>query len=500
LKSQVVVPPNLIGSLLNVSLRVFNDIRMLIPFRLTITYAVLICTFLLFAETSRAQDEPDPAVESVALFNKGQDAHEKGDFATALKSYEKALAVMPQFPEAELQRGYALLALEQTAAAEASFRRAVSLRPDWSLAVASLGSLLVSSEKFAEAETVLTKAIELDSQNFPAIAAMADLRVRTRAKPEVIRPLLAHLRLLTAKAKTPASIWAAHSALESTFGDLAAAKTSAERAVALEPGNQLALNVLFDAAIAEQDVAAANELFSRLVRLKPNSRTLPLLRARILITQDKQSEALAVLNEVQNPDAAVSELRARIMASGDATAPELEKMLERDANDPHVLGRLCSALRVENPAKALEYCRRASEAEPDNISHAIGYGAALVQAKNYGAAVSLFRKILKITPDNYTVRANLATALFQLKDYAAAKPEYLWLTQKQPNTAAAYFFLALTHDHLGEYLDAMANYQQFLRLSNEKENGLEIEKVKLRLPPLEKQIKGTRRKKPDAHR
>ena len=112
-----------------------------------------------------------------------------------------------------------------------------------------------------------------------------------------------------------------------------------------------------------------------------------------------------------------------------------------------------------------------------------------MQAKQFDTAVIILRKLLEITPDNSTVHANLATALFQLKRYAEAKAEFLWLTNTQPKSAAAYFFLAIVHDHLSEYLDAMANYQQYLRLADPHSNKLDIDKVNLRLPSLQKLIK-----------
>jgi len=108
----------------------------------------------------------------------------------------------------------------------------------------------------------------------------------------------------------------------------------------------------------------------------------------------------------------------------------------------------------------------------------------------YDQAIGLFRKLIGIAPDNSTSHANLATALFQSRRYAEAKTEYQWLVAKQPDLAAAYYFLAITHDQLAEYLDAMANYQQFLRIADPVKSQLEIEKVKLRLPVLQKQIKG----------
>jgi tetratricopeptide (TPR) repeat protein len=94
-----------------------------------------------------------------------------------------------------------------------------------------------------------------------------------------------------------------------------------------------------------------------------------------------------------------------------------------------------------------------------------------------------------VAPNNSTIRANLATALFQSKRYAEAKPEYQWLAEKQPNLAVTFYFLGIVHDHLREYLDAAANYQQFMKVADPKINQLEIEKVNLRMPILLKQIK-----------
>ncbi|HLL99568.1 MAG TPA: tetratricopeptide repeat protein, partial [Pyrinomonadaceae bacterium] len=190
---------------------------------------------------------------------------------------------------------------------------------------------------------------------------------------------------------------------------------------------------------------------------------------------------------VANPE--VAALKESITAKGSTDVGGLEKQLEKDQKNAVILGRLCSLTRASNPAKSLEYCRRAAEAEPGNVNHAVGYGAALVQAKQFENAAVLLRRIVGIAPDNFTARANLATALFQLKRYNEAKYEYQWLAEKKPDLAIAYYFLAISHDSLGEYLDAMANYQQFLKLADAQANQIEIDKVNLRLPALQKQIK-----------
>jgi len=52
----------------------------------------------------------------------------------------------------------------------------------------------------------------------------------------------------------------------------------------------------------------------------------------------------------------------------------------------------------------------------------------------------------------------------------------------------AHYFIATAHDYLGEYPEALASYEKFLTVADAKTNQLEIDKVKLRLPMLRRQI------------
>ncbi|MGI8788407.1 MAG: tetratricopeptide repeat protein [Pyrinomonadaceae bacterium] len=450
---------------------------------------------LMFAVVGFSQDETNDAqAEAIALFNKGQDAHEKGDFQTAVKFYDEAIKLAPELPEVEFQRGSALLSLGKTVEAEKSLRRAIALRVDWTLPMTSLGALLVEKNDFAEAEKILTKAVELDSQNSLAYVALAELRLKTKAAPETLKELLTKLQTLTSKANPTASVWAARGAIESALDDKTAARKSLENALTIEPKNSFALTTRTEISLAESDFTRALVDAKSLVQDSPDSAAAKITLARVYAASGNQTEALKILDGLDASNANVAALKTSITANDSTSVADLEKLLETDAKNSAVLGRLCGLLRTENPTKALDYCRRAAEAEPTNINHAVGFGAALVQAKQYDAAATVFKRILQIAPDNYTAHANLATAFFQLKRFAEAKNEYLWLSEKQPNLAIAYYFLAIAHDSLGEYMDAMANYQQFLRLASPDENKLEIEKVNLRLPILQKQIKGKKGK------
>lgn len=461
-------------------------------------FSFFLCSLLAFgAFAIHAQEDADEddSGEAVALFNKGQDAHEKGDFETAIKFYDEALKLIPEFPEAEYQKATAFLSLKKTDEAEKSFRRAVELREDWTLPMAQLGSLLVGKNQFDEAEKLLTKATEADEQNFLAFSALTELRLKSNASTEVLQTLLTKLQSLTSKTSATASVWSARAALENKLGDKKAAKLSVTRALIIEPRNISALIEKVEIALSENDFKGALENAKNLVKMYPDSVSSKLILARAYLSNENLTDAMKILDSLDQNDPNVAEIKRKLSTNETESIADLEKLLTENPKDASVLAKLCNLTRVENPQKSLDYCRRAAEIEPNNINHAIGYGAALVQAKNFDQAVNLFRRVLQIAPDNYTAHTNLAAALFQLKRYNEAIIEYNWISEKQPDLAITYYFLGIAHDSSKKYIDAMANYQQFLKLAKPETNQLEIDKVNLRLPGLQKLIEQNKKSK-----
>lgn len=448
---------------------------------------LLILLFLFISSISFNQSvfSQDEEKDPVQLFNQGQDAHEKGDYTTALKLYEEALKIAPEFPEAEFQRGNALQSLGRENEAEKAFQKAIELRENWVLPMVSLGEILVHNKKYSEAETILNKVIELDAQNSLAYLALTEMRLKTKSASEVLKDLLQKLQHFP---NPDASIWTARGAIERSLGDISAAKTSFNRAFSLDKKNSFLLSEMIEISLAEKNFEDAVATAQTLVRFYPNSLSSKLLLTRVYAESGNTNEALKILETLDEKNSDVANLRSQILAAGTKDIGLLEKQLENDSKNPLILGRLCSLTRT-NPSKALVYCQRASEVEPNNIEHAVGYGAALVQAKQFESAVNLLKKLVPFEPENFAIHSNLATALFELKRFSEAKNEFKWLTEKKPDLAVAYYFLAITHDNLAEYNEALTNYQKFLQIADAKQNSFEIEKVNFRLPILQRQIK-----------
>src|SRR6185437_16339806 len=84
----------------------------------------------------------------------------------------------------------------------------------------------------------------------------------------------------------------------------------------------------------------------------------------------------------------------------------LEKLLEKNPRSAMLLGRLGASYRTDDPARSLEFYRRAAEIQPDAPEYALGFAAALVQARRFDQAAGILRRVVNAKPDNYVARAN----------------------------------------------------------------------------------------------
>lgn len=459
----------------------------------------LAVSFLLFSafcsfHVPAAGQNDEETQKAVTYFQQGQDAHEKGDLSKAIELYKKALEIIPEFPEAEFQLGNAYLSLNKTEEAEGAFRRAIELREDWTPPIAALGSLLVGKSQYDEARRLLSKALLDEPRNPVALAALTELFLKTNVDETTLRGLLDRLTQATTSVRPTAILLSAKASVQLRLDDPRGALQSAERALSIDPQLLSAALTAANASLAVNDPEKA-ENYLRAIRASGRSLLeSDLIAGKIAIAQGRKDAAIVILEKLADKLPEAAKLLNTIRIAGSDDLPAIEKTLESDPKNIEALGRLCEAYRTRDPSKALEYCRRANQENPREIRFAAGFAAALVQARRYEEAINLLRRLLAVDPENMTMRSNLATALFQANRLPEAKVEFNLLSERPNPAPAIYYFLAIIHDRLGEYLDAMANYQKFLAKADAKEFSLEIEKVQLRMPALEKAIKNTRRK------
>ncbi len=449
----------------------------------------------------------DGAADPVRLFERGQGAHARGDLVKALEFYEEAIKVRPEFPEAEFQKGNVLVALGRLSEGESGFRRAIELRKDWSLPYSALGALLVRLNRDADAEVPLRQAIKLDARNQVALRMLADVRLRAGDAKEATE--LA--RRATSDSEASASAWLLRAMAERASGDTAKALLSLDRVLELNSSSFPALLERAEIRIAGGDLERAIADLKAAELLvkddKPSSSRLAAAYQLAGSADDAHRIAVAAgLSPAAHSNGATGGLRVKgtpeeieAANSEDPTISRkaLETLLEKNSDNAMLLARLGAAYRTADPNRSLDYYKRAAAIEPANADYATGYSSALVQARRYGEAVAILRRVIAAAPNNYAAHANLATALYELKQFAQAVDEYNWLLSSKPDLAVAHYFIASSHDKLGEFEQALSSYESFLARANASTNQLEIEKVKLRLPSLRRQIQlgqGSKRK------
>ncbi len=477
--------------------------------RLATALFCLALSLISAATIARSQTEDlmgDNAADPVKLFERAQTAHARGDLERALALYRETIKIRPEFPEAEFQLGNVLSALGRLEEAESAFRRAVTLRKDWSLPYSALGSLLARFNRDAEATQSLRQALKLDQHDNLALRVLANIRLRAGDAKEAVRLAQA----ATNNSDAAASTWLLRAMAERATGDKAAARASLQVVLKTEPENVSALIERAELYADDGDLEHALEDLSALERTRNSDKQILSRMTVVYERAGKPDEARRIAESAGLISKEERTVDGKITVIGTPEEIEqansedpaiarkaLEKLIEKNPRSAMLIARLGASYRAEDPRRSQEFYRRALELKPDNPDYATGYASALLRDRKFGEAAVILRRVLSVSPDNYLAHANLATALYEMKRFSEAIPEYEWLLKTRPDLAVAFYFIASAHDNLGEYPEALVAYEAFLGRANAKTNQLEIDKVKLRLPSLQRQIQmgqGAKRK------
>ncbi len=485
---------------------------------------VLLTVAVAFAQTGRTtKPAPKPAQakaedkaeQAASMFDAGQRAHEAGDLPKAVEFYGKALELDAELWQAELQRGAAYFSLGKLAEAKTSLVRVNTLLAEYPVTdqlkqifarvQTTLGEIALAESKPEEAEKAFLRVIELNPQSARAHSGLAEVLYASGKHAEAI----AEAKAAISAGEDRAAVFTLLGVALTVTNKFDEALPALDEALKRDPKNTTALLYRAEVYIAKKQLnEAAADLRAALV-IEPSTRTK--LRLASLLAQAKQFDAaIALFQEVvaaeaENADARTA-LTATLIESGKAESAmaELEKLIKAEPNRAVLRAQLAELYLPKQPEKALEQYRAAAELDPKNANHHVGVASALVKLRKFQEAVDVLKPVLAANPKGdveYFARTNLATALFELDDFSNAAREFLWILDHQAKrgdrkrTAITLYFVGICLDKLGDYEQALKAYNQFLELAS-PDNQLEIDKVKLRLPPLKRQIEqGKGRKK-----
>lgn len=455
-----------------------------------------------------ASEGKEQGRQAETLFESGQKAHQAGDLPKAVELYTSALKLDPELWQAEFQRGAAWVSMNQPAKAKESMNRVMELlrqfpdsddvRQISSRVQITLGQIASTENNVAAAEAAFRRALELNPRAARAHAGLAELLLKSDKTNEAI----AESRAAIADGDDSS---AAYSLLGESLARSGAhddALISFNEALKRDPKNGFTLRQRAESLIAKNKLREASEDLRSSLAIDPINQT-QLRLASVLVQTKQYGDAVAIYQEVLKADSSNVEARAALAAAmiesgkgGEAIA-ELEALIKSDPNRADLHAQLAELYLPTQPEKALEQYSLATKLDPAQLGHQIGRASALVKLRRFQEAVEILNPVIAKNPKNeiaYFAHSNLAVALFELDDFQNAAREFIRLLEyqrirgDQKRAAITIYFLGICLDKLGDLEQALKAYQQFMAIAS-SDNQLEIEKVKLRLPSIQRQIK-----------
>ena len=323
----------------------------------------------------------------------------QGKHDLALTSYNRALTVQPDHPDALSNRGNTLKELQRFDEAIASYDRALVLKPDHVGALNNRAVVLQVLQRNDEALASLDRALALQP-NYPD--ALINRGLTLNALGRFDEALASYDRAL---ALQPGSL-PAHCNRGNTLRAMQRfedALASYDRALALLPNfaEAHANRAILLAQLKRYDEALA--AFERLLTLVPNNAEGYNNRGVILAEMKRFTEALA------NYDRALS------------LVPDYTDALYNRGNALHELGRYDEALACYD---------RVLLSRPNDGNALNNRGKALKELNRYDEAMECSARALAALPDNIVAHCNEASMRLLIGDLPRGFAEYEWRWKK----------------------------------------------------------------------
>jgi tetratricopeptide (TPR) repeat protein len=212
-----------------------------------------------------------------------------GRIDDALREYQRALQILPDFTEAHFNLGVMLFTRGQLDPAIGEFEEAIRLQPDYARAHYNLGLALLQRGRVAEALPHAEKEVALEPDYADGHAGLANALALAGRAPEAIPQYELALRLDPGSAKDHFNLALI---LEST-GHPAEAAEHLAQALRLDPHYAEASYQLGLLAIGGARVPEAAGLFAQAVSEKPDYAEAHLALGNVAMMQGRLDEALA---------------------------------------------------------------------------------------------------------------------------------------------------------------------------------------------------------------
>jgi putative PEP-CTERM system TPR-repeat lipoprotein len=370
-----------------------------------------------------------------------------GEYDKALAAIAKLEKTQPNNALLQNLKGGAYAGKKDLTAARASFEKALAIQPDFFPAVSSLAVLDVQEKKPEVAKKRLEKFLEAYKTDVRPMQALSNLALSQGHKEEAITWLQKASNGKPDDLKLALSL----TALYLQAGEKEKALALAQKLQTANPTSPEALEILAQAQLVAKDLPSALQNYKKLAILTPAS---PIVQFRTAM----------VLSGMQNQTGAIEALKAALVLKPDYLEAQLALAdLElRRGNQAQVL-EIAKAIQKQAPKNAIGFVLEGDvlmlQKKPELASKAyerafalsktgplvIKQSDALAQSGKAGQGRAMVNQWLKDHPDDQSMRLYLGTVQMAGHEGKAAIEQYLTILKADPKNVAALNNLALAY-------------------------------------------------------
>ncbi|MBR8829370.1 MAG: tetratricopeptide repeat protein [Gomphosphaeria aponina SAG 52.96 = DSM 107014] len=335
--------------------------------------------------------------------NLGDKQFGKGDAASAIVSYEKAISLNPEQPFKVYQNlGDALSQKEQYAAAITAYAVAIKIEENHGNIYYMLGKTQEGVGELEQAKVSYEKAIALQSNQIHFYEHLVEVSLQLNQKEAVKNACQQGLKLQPKNATLNVRL----GQLYIEENNLEAAITCAKKAVEVQPDNADFLFLLGYAQSQQGELEEAISYYQKSIEIKPEAIGIYINWGRIISQQGNYEKALEIY----------------------------EKALLYDTNHADLYRNIGEVLfKQQDVTGAIRNYEKVIELEPENFTNYQVLGDVLSYQGDFEQAIKLYHQAIKLNPKVAIIYYNLATAQLKTGDLAAAIKNYEKAKELEPN-------------------------------------------------------------------
>ncbi|MEG4248175.1 tetratricopeptide repeat protein [Microcoleus sp. Pol10D4] len=383
-----------------------------------------------------------PSDSADAEFRLGVDLQQQADFGGAIKCYERAIAINPNYAAAHSNLGVVKQHSGQLTEAIAHYRQALAIDGNLAETASNLGSALAEAGETGEAIAEYERALSLNPNCAEALINLGLLR---EEQGDVAEAISCYEQAIQVNPNCAVAYLNLGIALEQQGEEAGAnyerAIANYERAIAIEPNYVDALQHLAYASIRQGQIDRAIAYYERALALQPALAETDLALGSWLSNQDKLDEALAFCQQAiqKLPASAQAHCNLGIVLHKQGKIEDAiacyQQALSLKPDFPQALNNLGKAFEEAGKmAEAIDCYRRAIELKPGYINPLYSLASALHNRGQFADALTYYSQAVKFNVASPESHLNLGLALLLAGDFQRGFSEYEWrlrLPQKE---------------------------------------------------------------------